>query len=592
MNIQETLKKSIASILESLYGITETKIDLTATRSEFPGDVTLLVFPYVKAARKAPEATAAEIGEALKNSLPDVVAGYNVVKGFLNIELSKNIFFAQFKAAYPQEKFGYVAPDENAPAVMVEYSSPNTNKPLHLGHIRNNLLGYSVSRLLEASGKRVFKTQIVNDRGIHICKSMLAWKLFGGGETPETSGIKGDHLVGKYYVEFDKAYKKEIDELKATGMSEEDAKKNAPLIKQAQEMLRLWEEKDPEVLALWEMMNGWVYDGFKVTYDRLGVEFDRNYYESQTYLLGKDNVQEGLEKGVFYRRDDGSVWIDLTGDGLDEKLVLRGDGTSVYITQDIGTAITRFKEFDIDSLIYTVGNEQDYHFKVLFLILGKLGYKWAEKLYHLSYGMVDLPTGKMKSREGTVVDADDLMDDMVRTAREISEELGKLDGMSSEEKDRLYNMIGMGALKYFMLKVDPKKRMMFNPKESIDFNGNTGSFIQYTYARIQSIKRKYGSLPLDVAQVDGLDAREEALIKNIMEFPALIQKAASVHSPALVANYTYDLVKEYNSYYQNVPILSTEDENMRTFRVQLSDLTGRVIKNAMAILGIEVPDRM
>ena len=592
MNIQETLKKSIASILESLYGITEVKIDLTATRSEFPGDVTLLVFPYVKAARKAHEATAAEIGEALKNSLPDVVAGYNVVKGFLNIELSKNIFFAQFKAAYPQEKFGYVAPDENAPAVMVEYSSPNTNKPLHLGHIRNNLLGYSVSRLLEASGKRVFKTQIVNDRGIHICKSMLAWKLFGGGETPESSGIKGDHLVGKYYVEFDKAYKKEIDELKATGMSEEDAKKNAPLIKQAQEMLRLWEEKDPEVIALWEMMNGWVYDGFKVTYDRLGVEFDRNYYESQTYLLGKDNVQEGLEKGVFYRRDDGSVWIDLTGDGLDEKLVLRGDGTSVYITQDIGTAITRFKEFDIDSLIYTVGNEQDYHFKVLFLILGKLGYKWAEKLYHLSYGMVDLPTGKMKSREGTVVDADDLMDDMVRTAREISEELGKLDGMSSEEKDRLYNMIGMGALKYFMLKVDPKKRMMFNPKESIDFNGNTGSFIQYTYARIQSIKRKYGSLPLDVAQVDGLDAREEALIKNIMEFPALIQKAASVHSPALVANYTYDLVKEYNSYYQNVPILSTEDENMRTFRVQLSDLTGRVIKNAMAILGIEVPDRM
>lgn len=592
MNIQETLKKSIASILEALYGITEAKIDLTATRSEFPGDVTLLVFPYVKAARKAPEATAAEIGEALKNSLPDVVAGYNVVKGFLNIELSKNIFFAQFKAAYPQEKFGYVAPDENAPAVMVEYSSPNTNKPLHLGHIRNNLLGYSVSRLLEASGKRVFKTQIVNDRGIHICKSMLAWKLFGGGETPESSGIKGDHLVGKYYVEFDKAYKKEIDTLKATGMSEEDAKKNAPLIKQAQEMLRLWEEKDPEVLALWEMMNGWVYDGFKVTYDRLGVEFDRNYYESQTYLLGKDNVQEGLEKGVFYRRDDGSVWIDLTGDGLDEKLVLRGDGTSVYITQDIGTAITRFKEFDIDSLIYTVGNEQDYHFKVLFLILGKLGYKWAEKLYHLSYGMVDLPTGKMKSREGTVVDADDLMDDMVRTAREISEELGKLDGMSSEEKDRLYNMIGMGALKYFMLKVDPKKRMMFNPKESIDFNGNTGSFIQYTYARIQSIKRKYGSLPLEVAQVDGLDAREEALIKNIMEFPALIQKAASVHSPALVANYTYDLVKEYNSYYQNVPILSTEDENMRTFRVQLSDLTGRVIKNAMAILGIEVPDRM
>ncbi|MBQ1276635.1 MAG: arginine--tRNA ligase, partial [Flavobacteriales bacterium] len=397
---------------------------------------------------------------------------------------------------------------------------------------------------------------------------------------------------GKYYVEFDKAYKKEIDTLKATGMSEEDAKKNAPLIKQAQEMLRLWEEKDPEVIALWEKMNGWVYDGFKVTYDRLGVEFDRNYYESQTYLLGKDKVQEGLEKGVFYRRDDGSVWIDLTGDGLDEKLVLRGDGTSVYITQDIGTAITRFKEFDIDSLIYTVGNEQDYHFKVLFLILGKLGYKWAEKLYHLSYGMVDLPTGKMKSREGTVVDADDLMDDMVRTAREISEELGKLDGMSSEEKDRLYNMIGMGALKYFMLKVDPKKRMMFNPKESIDFNGNTGPFIQYTYARIQSIKRRYGTLPAEAVQIGAIDEREEALIKNIVEFPSVVQKAAAVHSPALVANYTYDLVKEYNSYYQNVPMLSAEDEVVRTFRVQLSDLTGRVIKNAMAILGIEVPDRM
>jgi arginyl-tRNA synthetase len=421
---------------------------------------------------------------------------------------------------------------------------------------------------------------------------MLAWKLFGGGETPESSGIKGDHLVGKYYVEFDKAYKKEIDTLKATGMSEEDAKKNAPLIKQAQEMLRLWEEKDTEVIALWEKMNGWVYDGFKVTYDRLGVEFDRNYYESQTYLLGKDNVQEGLEKGVFYRRDDGSVWIDLTGDGLDEKLVLRGDGTSVYITQDIGTAITRFKEFDIDSLIYTVGNEQDYHFKVLFLILGKLGYKWAEKLYHLSYGMVDLPTGKMKSREGTVVDADDLMDDMVRTAREISEELGKLDGMSSEEKDRLYNMIGMGALKYFMLKVDPKKRMMFNPKESIDFNGNTGPFIQYTYARIQSIKRRYGTLPAEAVQIGAIDEREESLIKNIVEFPSVVQKAAAVHSPALVANYTYDLVKEYNSYYQNVPMLSAEDDAVRTFRVQLSDLTGRVIKNAMAILGIEVPDRM
>ena len=592
MDIQTVLKENISAVLSDIYGLENQRADLQATRPEFAGDLTLLAFPYVRASHKSPEDTAREIGAALKERIPSVVKDFNVVKGFLNIELSQDIFIDEFKKAYSTPDYGYVKADENAKAVMVEYSSPNTNKPLHLGHVRNNLLGYSVAKLLEASGKKVYKTQIINDRGIHICKSMLAWELFGGGETPESSGMKGDKLVGKYYVEFDKAYKKEVDELKAAGMTEEEAKKNAPLMKLAQQMLLLWETGDPHVRELWEKMNRWVYDGFGSTYKRLGVEFDKNYYESQTYLLGKDNVEEGLEKGVFYRRSDGSVWIDLSGDGLDEKLVLRGDGTSVYITQDIGTAIKRFGEFDIDSLIYTVGNEQDYHFKVLFLILKKLGYAWADKLYHLSYGMVDLPTGKMKSREGTVVDADDLMDDMYRTAKEISEELGKLEGMDEKEKDELYNIIGMGALKYFILKVDPRKRMMFNPKESIDFNGNTGPFIQYAYARIQSVKRKFGQLPAEPACVASIDKREESLIKNIAEFPAVIQKAAAAHSPALVANYVYDLVKEYNSYYQNVPMLSVEDAQVRTFRVQLSDLTGRVIKSAMAVLGIPVPERM
>ncbi len=592
MDIQTVLKENISAVLSDIYGLENQRADLQATRPEFAGDLTLLAFPYVRASHKSPEDTAREIGAALKERIPSVVKDFNVVKGFLNIELSQDIFIDEFKKAYSTPDYGYVKADENSKAVMVEYSSPNTNKPLHLGHVRNNLLGYSVAKLLEASGKKVYKTQIINDRGIHICKSMLAWELFGGGETPESSGMKGDKLVGKYYVEFDKAYKKEVDELKAAGMTEEEAKKNAPLMKRAQQMLLLWETGDPHVRELWEKMNRWVYDGFGSTYKRLGVEFDKNYYESQTYLLGKDNVEEGLEKGVFYRRSDGSVWIDLSGDGLDEKLVLRGDGTSVYITQDIGTAIKRFGEFDIDSLIYTVGNEQDYHFKVLFLILKKLGYAWADKLYHLSYGMVDLPTGKMKSREGTVVDADDLMDDMYRTAKEISEELGKLEGMDEKEKDELYNIIGMGALKYFILKVDPRKRMMFNPKESIDFNGNTGPFIQYAYARIQSVKRKFGQLPAEPACVASIDKREESLIKNIAEFPAVIQKAAAAHSPALVANYVYDLVKEYNSYYQNVPMLSVEDAQVRTFRVQLSDLTGRVIKSAMAVLGIPVPERM
>ena len=589
MDILSVLKENIAEVLDSLYGLSDARIDLQATREEFAGDVTLLVFPYAKASHKAPEETAREIGEALVQRIPHVVSGFNVVKGFLNIELSQDIFIDEFAAAYSAKDFGCRPADPKAPAVMVEYSSPNTNKPLHLGHIRNNLLGFSVARLLEASGKRVIKTQIVNDRGIHICKSMLAWQRFGHGETPESSGMKGDHLVGKYYVEFDKAYRQEVAELKNQGMDEEEAKKKAPLMLAAQDMLRRWEARDPEVRALWEMMNGWVFEGFAQTYRRLGVEFDKNYYESDTYLLGKDIVEEGLKKGVFYRRDDGSVWIDLTADGLDEKLVLRADGTSVYITQDMGTAVRRFEEFDIDSLIYTVGNEQDYHFKVLFLTLKKLGYPWADKLYHLSYGMVDLPSGKMKSREGTVVDADDLMDDMYRTAKEISEELGKLDGLSDQEKDHLYHM---GALKYFLLKVDPRKRMMFNPQESIDFNGNTGPFIQYTYARIQSIKRRAGQLPEKPERPSSLQEREVELIKNIAEFPALIQKAAAAHSPALVANYVYELVKMYNSYYQNVPMLSAEDASVRTFRVQLSDLVGRVIRTGMYILGIEVPERM
>ncbi len=592
MDILSVLKENIAGVLDSLYGLSEARIDLQATREEFAGDVTLLVFPYAKASHKAPEETAREIGEALVQRIPHVVSGFNVVKGFLNIELSQDIFIDEFAAAYSAKDFGCRPADPKAPAVMVEYSSPNTNKPLHLGHIRNNLLGFSVARLLEASGKRVIKTQIVNDRGIHICKSMLAWQRFGHGETPESSGMKGDHLVGKYYVEFDKAYRQEVTELKNQGMDEEEAKKKAPLMLAAQDMLRRWEARDPEVRALWEMMNGWVFEGFAQTYRRLGVEFDKNYYESDTYLLGKDIVEEGLNKGVFYRRDDGSVWIDLTADGLDEKLVLRADGTSVYITQDMGTAVRRFEEFDIDSLIYTVGNEQDYHFKVLFLTLKKLGYPWADKLYHLSYGMVDLPSGKMKSREGTVVDADDLMDDMYRTAKEISEELGKLDGLSDQEKDHLYHIIGMGALKYFLLKVDPRKRMMFNPQESIDFNGNTGPFIQYTYARIQSIKRRAGQLPEKPERPSSLQEREVELIKNLAEFPALIQKAAAAHSPALVANYVYELVKMYNSYYQNVPMLSAEDASVRTFRVQLSDLVGRVIRTGMHILGIEVPERM
>ena len=593
MSIESLLTTKVIEAVKQCYDadVDKDKVQLQATRKEFAGDLTVVVFPFTRFSKKSPEETGKELGGYLKQHIEEI-KDYNVVKGFLNIEISAAYWLGVLNEVAQDPKYGYVH-ENSGHSYMIEYSSPNTNKPLHLGHIRNNLLGWSVSEIQKANGHEVRMVNLVNDRGIHICKSMIAWKKFANGATPESTDTKGDHFVGDYYVRFDKEYKAEIKALmEKEGMEEEEAKKKAPLMLAAQDMLRRWEACDPEVRALWEMMNGWVFEGFAQTYRRLGVEFDKNYYESDTYLLGKDIVEEGLSKGVFYRRDDGSVWIDLTAGGLDEKLVLRADGTSVYITQDMGTAVRRFEEFDIDSLIYTVGNEQDYHFKVLFLTLKKLGYPWADKLYHLSYGMVDLPSGKMKSREGTVVDADDLMDDMYRTAKEISEELGKLDGLSDQEKDHLYHIIGMGALKYFLLKVDPRKRMMFNPQESIDFNGNTGPFIQYTYARIQSIKRRAGQLPEKPERPSSLQEREVELIKNIAEFPALIQKAAAAHSPALVANYVYELVKMYNSYYQNVPMLSAEDASVRTFRVQLSDLVGRVIRTGMYILGIEVPERM
>jgi arginyl-tRNA synthetase len=511
----------------------------------------------------------------------------------LNLVIADSYYTKFFNDIKSNEYFGYVSPSKDEKAIMVEYSSPNTNKPLHLGHVRNNLLGYSVAKIIEASGKKVYKTQIINDRGIHICKSMLAWQKFGNGETPESTGLKGDKLVGNYYVTFDKEYKSQINDLISKGLTEDEAKKKAPIILEAQQMLLDWEAGKPEVIELWKTMNQWVYDGFSETYKNLGVDFDSYYYESNTYLLGKDVVEMGLKNGVFYKKEDGSVWIDLTDEGLDEKLVLRSDGTSVYITQDIGTAIQRVKDYpDVGGMVYTVGNEQDYHFKVLFLILKKLGFDWAQNLYHLSYGMVELPSGKMKSREGTVVDADELMEEMTKTAKNISEELGKLDDYSTEEKEELYKTIGLGALKYFMLKVDPKKNMMFNPEESVDFNGNTGPFIQYTYARIQSILRKASfSLDKNITEVI-LQPKEKELLKQIQLFPEIIQNAASQHSPALIANYTYDLVKEYNSFYQTVSILGEPNEDLKIFRVQLSKKIGEVIKSAFELLGINVPNRM
>ena len=595
MTLQETLTKHILEAVQSVFDLTIEKVEFQATRKDFEGDITMVVFPLVKALRGNPVEIGTKIGNYLVENVAEVEK-FNVVAGFLNIVISDAFYVNFFNTIKANETFGFVTPKEDEKSVMVEYSSPNTNKPLHLGHIRNNLLGYSVAEIIKASGKKVYKTQIINDRGIHICKSMLAWQKFGKGETPESTGLKGDKLVGNFYVEFDKHYKKEIKELITLGKTEEEAKKLAPSILEAQEMLRKWEAGDEEVVALWKTMNQWVYDGFEQTYKNLGVDFNiPNYYESNTYLLGKEVVQIGLDKGVFEKDPDGSVWIDLTEDGLDRKIVLRSDGTAVYMTQDIGTAIQRVKDYpDVGGMVYTVGNEQDYHFKVLFLILKKLGFDWAENLYHLSYGMVELPSGKMKSREGTVVDADDLMEEMTITAKNISEELGKLDGYNDEEKAALYKIIGLGALKYYMLKVDPKKQMMFNPEESVDFNGNTGPFIQYTYARIQSILRKadFDYQNTGISSEIEIHEKEKELIKQVQLFPDVIQSAAENHSPALIANYTYDLVKEFNSFYQNVPILPEQNVEKKAFRVQLSKTVGNTIKNAFQLLGIQVPNRM
>ena len=595
MSLQEILTPYIKQAVQQLFDLTIDRVEFQATRRDFEGDVTMVVFPLVKQLKGNPAEIGNKIGEYLVENV-DLVTKFNVVQGFLNIVISDSYYSQFFNSILENKSYGYQQTNTNAKAVMVEYASPNTNKPLHLGHVRNVLLGYSVAEILKAAGKKVYKTQVINDRGIHICKSMLAWEKFGNNETPESTGLKGDKLVGNYYVEFDKAYKAEINQLIEKGLTEEEAKKQAPLILEAQEMLRKWEAGDKQVVALWEKMNSWVYAGFEATYKNIGVDFDCNYYESNTYLLGKDVVEEGLAKGIFYKKEDNSVWIDLTPDGLDEKLVLRSDGTSVYMTQDIGTAIQRVKDFpDVGGMVYTVGNEQDYHFKVLFLILKKLGYDWAEHLYHLSYGMVDLPSGKMKSREGTVVDADDLMSDMTVTAKEISEELGKLEGLSNEEKDSLHKMIGLGALKYYILKVDPKKRILFDPKESVDFNGNSGPFIQMCHARIQSILRKadfdYSTVISNEVEKT-LHEKEKELVKNLAHFPEVIQQAAKTYSPALIANYTYDLVKEYNSFYQSVSILGEEDHNKKVFRVQLSDKVGQTIKNAFTLLGIHVPNRM
>ncbi|WP_163407725.1 arginine--tRNA ligase [Flavobacterium ajazii] len=592
MSLSQILTPSIQSAIQALFDVTVDKIEFQATRKEFEGDITMVIFPLLKVIKSNPAELGNKIGTYLVENVTEV-ARFNVVSGFLNIVISDRYYLNFFNGIKDSDKFGYVTPNPEDKAVMVEYSSPNTNKPLHLGHVRNNLLGYSVAEILKASGKKVYKTQIINDRGIHICKSMLAWEKFGNGETPQTSGLKGDKLVGKYYVEFDKAYKTEINLLIETGKTEEEAKKQAPIIIEAQEMLKKWEAGDEKVITLWKMMNQWVYDGFATTYTNLGVDFDKYYYESNTYLLGKDVVQVGLDRGVFEKDPDGSVWIDLTDEGLDRKIVLRSDGTAVYMTQDIGTAIQRVKDMpDVGGMVYTVGNEQDYHFKVLFLILKKLGFDWASSLYHLSYGMVDLPSGKMKSREGTVVDADDLMNDMTATAKQIAEDLGKLDSYSAEEKAKLYQTIGLGALKYYILKVDPKKRILFNPEESVDFAGNTGPFIQYTYARIQSIIRKADFDFSVKTAIEELHEKEKELVKQIELFPEVIQNAAQNHSPALIANYTYDLVKEYNSFYQSVHILGEADLTKKIFRVQLSQKVAEVIKSAFSLLGIEVPERM
>lgn len=586
MNIKNIIENKVAEIIRSLYQVEPVKMDVQQNKTEFEGDFTIVTFPLVKILKKSPDLIAVELGDALITQA-DFVEKYKVVKGFLNLTISNNFFLDNLKAV--KENFD-VKEDRNK-TVMVEYSSPNTNKPLHLGHIRNNLLGYSVAEILKEDGYKVIKTQIINDRGIHICKSMLAWKNSGTNDTPETTHLKGDKLVGNYYVAFDKTYKKEIADLMSQGYDEDSAKKQAPIIQEAQKMLLDWEKGDETVRNLWAEMNCWVYAGFAETYKRLGVDFDQIQYESNTYLLGKDLIQKGLINGALYRKDDGSVWCDLSDEGLDHKLLLRGDGTSVYMTQDLGTAVQRFEENNIQKLIYTVGNEQDYHFDVLIKILRKLGYTWAENLYHLSYGMVELPAGKMKSREGTVVDADDLMQEMYVTAKEKAQELGKLETLSEAEKEKSYETVGLGALKYFMLKVDPKKKMLFNPAESIDFSGNTGPFIQYTYARIQSLLNKAKYIAKSVEAYE-MNASEKELVMNLANFKEVISRAAETLSPALVANYIYEVVKSYNSFYQNNPILNQEDENTKNFRLELSELTGKTIKKGLQLLGIGTVNRM
>jgi arginyl-tRNA synthetase len=592
MTLQETISQHIKQAFVSLYNIPLETVEYQATRKDFEGDITVVTFSMLRTIKMNPAQLGEDLGTYLSEFVDEVVS-YNVVKGFLNLVLSDTYFMTFFQTLRTNPNYGFVKPSMNQ-AMMVEYSSPNTNKPLHLGHVRNNLLGYSVAEILKASGRKVYKTQIINDRGIHICKSMLAWQRYGNGETPQSTGLKGDKLVGNYYVKFDQVYKEEVRKLEAKGLSLDEAKAQAPILLEAQEMLLKWEAGDVDVVSLWKQMNAWVYAGFEVTYKALGVNFDNYYYESQTYLLGKSFIQEGLQSGVFIQKEDGSVWCDLTSDGLDEKIVLRADGTAVYMTQDIGTAIQRLKDFpDVGGMVYTVGNEQDYHFKVLFLILKKLGFDWAKNLTHLSYGMVDLPSGKMKSREGTVVDADDLIVEMASTAKAISQELGKLEGYSESEKAETYTTIGLGALKYFVLKVDPKKRILFDPQASVDFQGNTGPFIQYTYARIQAILRKSPVESVgDIFLEYPLHDKEKSLLKQLQLFPEVIQQAAANYSPALVANFAYDLVKEFNSFYQNVSILGADNTSEIRFRVQLSQAVATTIKNAFSLLGIQVPERM
>ena len=597
MKIESKITEAVKAIVEELYGqqVPDSMVQLQQTRPEFEGQITIVVFPFTRMSHKAPDATAMEIGGRLVERLPEVVSKFNAVKGFLNLSISSRQWIEMLQDIYANPKFGFTPVTDHSPLVMIEYSSPNTNKPLHLGHVRNNLLGWALAQVMEANGNKVVKTNIVNDRGIHICKSMLAWLKWGNGETPETSGKKGDHLIGDYYVAFDKHYREEVKELMAQGMDEEQAKQEAPLIKEAHEMLVKWEQNDPEVRSLWRQMNEWVYAGFDETYKALGVSFDKIYYESETYLEGKEKVEEGLAKGLFYRRDDGSVWADLTKEGLDEKLLLRSDGTSVYMTQDIGTAKLRFQDYPIDKMIYVVGNEQNYHFQVLSILLDKLGFKWGKDLVHFSYGMVELPNGKMKSREGTVVDADDLIATMIQDAKELSaDKVNKLEGISEQEAQEIARIVGMGALKYFILKVDARKNMLFNPEESIDFNGNTGPFIQYTYARIRSILRKAGGVPsvaLSTQQTE-LAEKEISLIQRLQGFETAVRQAGQDYNPSCIANYCYDLVKEYNQFYHDFSVLHEEDEKKRHLRIVLSAAVGQVVKNGMGLLGIEVPERM